>query len=66
LPARGPGSTELRAQLIRQYRIVVRDCRSFDGMEDGRFIRVAVRTWAENDRLVEALCSLLQETRIAD
>jgi threonine-phosphate decarboxylase len=66
LPAQGPNSTELRAQLIRHYRIVVRDCYSFDGMDDGRFIRVAVRTRAENDRLVEALCSLLQETRLAD
>jgi threonine-phosphate decarboxylase len=66
LPARGPGSTELRAQLIRQYRIVVRDCRSFEGMADGRFIRVAVRTRADNDRLVEALCLLLQENRVAD
>jgi threonine-phosphate decarboxylase len=66
LPARGPRSTELRAQLIRQYRIVVRDCRSFDGMADGGFIRVAVRARADNDRLVKALCSSFQENRRAD
>jgi threonine-phosphate decarboxylase len=66
LPARGPDSTALRTQLIRHHRIIVRDCRSFDGMSNGRFIRVAVRTRADNHRLVEALCPLLQENRVAD
>lgn len=66
LPARAPNSTELRAQLIRQCRIVVRDCCSFDGMADGRFIRVAVRSRADNDRLVDALRVALQEMSVAD
>ncbi len=66
LPERGPDSTQLRAQLIRRTRIVVRDCRSFDGMADGRFIRVAVRSRADNDRLVDALHAALQEMSVAD
>jgi threonine-phosphate decarboxylase len=66
LPERGPVSTDLRTQLIYRYHIVVRDCRSFDGMADGRFIRVAVRTRADNEQLVEAIRSVLQEMRIAD
>jgi threonine-phosphate decarboxylase len=66
LPERGPDSTDLRTQLIHQYHIVVRDCRSFDGMADGRFIRVAVRTRADNERLVDAIRSVLLEMRDAD
>jgi histidinol-phosphate/aromatic aminotransferase/cobyric acid decarboxylase-like protein len=56
----------LRTRLIRKHHIIVRDCRSFDGMADGRFIRVAVRSRADNDRLVEAIRSELQEIRSAD
>lgn len=66
LPVRAPDSTGLRAQLIRNAGFIVRDCRSFDGMVDGRFIRVAVRSRLENDQLVEAIRSALQENRIAD
>lgn len=66
LPASGPDSTRLRAALIRSDGIIVRDCRSFDGMADGRFIRVAVRARQDNARLVKALCSALQGGCIAD
>jgi threonine-phosphate decarboxylase len=66
LPEPGPDSTQLRTRLIRKHHIIVRDCRSFDGMADGRFIRVAVRSRADNDRLVEAIRSDLQEIRSAD
>jgi threonine-phosphate decarboxylase len=66
LPERGPDSTDLRTQLIRRHHVVVRDCRSFDGMADGRFIRVAVRSRADNERLVDAIGSVLQEGRCAD
>ena len=57
---------QLRTQLIRKHRLVVRDCRSFDGMEDGRFIRVAVRARADNERFVAAVRSVLQEMSVAD
>ena len=66
LPEHGPDSPHLRAQLIRHAGIIVRDCRSFDGMADGRFIRVAVRSRSDNERLVEAIRSVLSEVRIAD
>jgi threonine-phosphate decarboxylase len=63
LPPNGPDSTRLRAALIQRHRIVVRDCRSFEGMEDGCFLRVAVRARTENERLVGALETLLREER---
>jgi threonine-phosphate decarboxylase len=65
LPACAPDSTELRTRLIRTSRIIVRDCRSFEGMTDGRFIRVAVRARADNERLVEALRWVLWEASSA-
>jgi len=60
LPSRAPQSTRLRMHLIRSHGIVVRDCCSFDGMADGRFIRVAVRARADNMRLVDALRSAVR------
>jgi threonine-phosphate decarboxylase len=60
LPATAPRSTRLRARLITDHRVVVRDCRSFEGLSNGRFIRVAVRQRDENERLVHALGSVLE------
>ncbi len=48
---------EIQANLLRQHQISIRDCVSFDELGDG-FFRVAVRTIAENDRLIAALQSL--------
>jgi L-threonine-O-3-phosphate decarboxylase len=49
--------TELQTLLLKQHRLLIRDCISFPELGDGYF-RVAVRTTAENDRLVAALASL--------
>ncbi|MGC9526075.1 MAG: threonine-phosphate decarboxylase CobD [Limnospira sp.] len=45
---------ELQAQLLREHRILIRDCLSFPELGD-RYFRVAVRTEAENRRLLDAL-----------
>jgi L-threonine-O-3-phosphate decarboxylase len=47
-------ATDLQTQLLQQHQILIRDCISFPELGD-RFFRVAVRTIAENDRLVAAL-----------
>jgi len=60
LPATAPRSTRIRARLITDHSVVVRDCRSFDGLSNGRFIRVAVRQRDDNERLVRALGSVLE------
>lgn len=44
---------ELATKLLAQG-ILIRDCTSFRGL-DGYFIRVAVKTHSENERLIEAL-----------
>jgi threonine-phosphate decarboxylase len=52
----GAAAPLLREQLLRKHRIMVRDCSSFAGLGE-RFLRVAVRSRGENERLVEALRS---------
>ena len=51
-------SEELCAQLALQG-CTVRNCDDFEGLAPGRFIRIGVRTPADNDRLVSALREIL-------
>ncbi len=48
----------LQEQLLQQSRILIRDCLSFPELGD-RYFRVAVRTPAENQRLLESLAKIL-------
>lgn len=54
----GLNSLELKERLFHQ-RILVRDCSNFMGL-DGRYFRVAVRTHAENERLLAGLRRILK------
>lgn len=63
LPATAPSSAQVRARLIAEYGVLVRDCQSFHGLSNGRFIRVAVRCREENEQLVRALGSVLERVR---
>lgn len=47
-------STELTNTLLSKYKILVRDCKSFEGMND-KFIRVSIKTRDENNVLLKAL-----------
>ncbi len=49
--------TELQSALLKQHQILIRDCLSFAELGDS-FFRVAVRTTAENDRLLAGLQQL--------
>ncbi len=51
----GWDGAELRVRLVAKHGILIRNCDSYEGMERGRFIRVAVRSAADNDRLISAL-----------
>lgn len=59
LPARSPRAHELVRRLVLDERIVVRDCSSYEGLEAGEHVRVAIRTTEENARLVAALARAL-------
>lgn len=50
-----PSSSELRRRLIEKHRILIRNCDSYEGLEMGRYLRVAVRSGEENGILLKAL-----------
>ena len=43
------------AEKLREKRILVRQCLDFPGIDDGRHLRLAVKTEAANERLIKAL-----------
>lgn len=49
-----PAASALKREVFHADRILIRDCGSFEGLDD-RYFRVAVRLPAQNDRLIEAL-----------
>jgi L-threonine-O-3-phosphate decarboxylase len=51
---------QLQADLLKQYKILIRDCMSFEELGD-RYFRVAVRTVEENERLLAALADALSQ-----
>jgi threonine-phosphate decarboxylase len=59
LPDRFP-CTQVRERLIREHAILVRECDSFEGVDPGRYLRVAVRHEGDNARLIEALEKVFQ------
>jgi threonine-phosphate decarboxylase len=61
LPSGAQSSAALTRQLILEARIVVRDCSSYEGLRDGRYIRAAVRRPPENARLRDALSVALAD-----
>ena len=50
---------DIQERLLQNHQIYIRDCMSFPELGD-RFFRVAVRTVAENDRLVAGLALVLE------
>jgi threonine-phosphate decarboxylase len=51
----------IRERMLRDHAILVRECDSFESLEPGRYLRVAVRGETENARLIEALGSLFDK-----
>ncbi|KAB8332535.1 threonine-phosphate decarboxylase [Scytonema tolypothrichoides VB-61278] len=47
-------SSQLQQNLLKHHQIFIRDCLSFPELGD-RYFRVAVRSWSDNQRLLEAL-----------
>jgi threonine-phosphate decarboxylase len=58
LPAKWADAARVREELLRRHRILVRDCRSFEGLEEGRYIRLAVLGANENQLLINAFVEL--------
>ena len=47
-------------ELLKKKKILIRDCSNYDGLEKGWY-RVAVRLPEENQRLIQAICEILEE-----
>jgi threonine-phosphate decarboxylase len=60
VPGAGLSATQIWSSLITDYSIYLRNCDSFEGLPVGQYLRAAIRSSAENDRLVEALCQILE------
>lgn len=58
LPESAPPGAEVADALLRRTHIAVRACDDYHGL-DARWLRVAVRTPAENQRLLSALAAVL-------
>jgi threonine-phosphate decarboxylase len=54
-----PASSDLRSRLIAKHRILIRNCDSYEGLAQGRYVRVAVRSEADNEQLIQALAEEL-------
>ena len=50
-------SSQLQQKLLKKHHILIRDCINFPELGDSYF-RVAVRTDAENQRLIKALAEV--------
>ena len=53
-------SSQLQEQLLKQYRILIRDGLSFPELGDS-FFRVAVKTQTQNQKLLKGLTAVLSE-----
>ncbi|TGM03650.1 cobyric acid synthase [Leptospira barantonii] len=56
-------ASELTRELLEKHRIAIRDCGNFNGLSD-KFIRIAVRTPEENERIADAFRIVLGETQV--
>ena len=51
-------SKQLTQKLLNEYNILIKDCDNKDGLKGKNYIRIAIRTKEDNDRLVTALKSI--------
>ena len=63
LPSGCVSGSEIVSQLMAEHQILVRNCDSFENLEQGRFLRVAVLRKPENVKLVAAFRSVLLSNR---
>ena len=53
-------ASELKQRLVEEYAILIRDASNFEGLDEHCF-RIATQTHEENDRLVEAIQTILKD-----
>ena len=58
-------ASELAASLLERYRIAVRVCANYEGLDE-QFFRIAVRKQQENEQLLAALQTILQPDAVRE
>ena len=53
--------TKLQTQLLKNYRLLIRDCLSFPELGD-HYFRIAVRSSEDNTRLIEAITAMVKNS----
>ena len=51
-------STKLTQLLLTQFNILIKDCKTKKGLEERNFVRIAIRSREDNDRLILKLSEL--------
>lgn len=59
LPVGAPSVSFLHERLIVEYRILIRDCSRYQGLEPERYMRVAIKDHTANMKLIHALKEVL-------
>lgn len=59
----GMESRELTERLLNSYDILIKDCCTKKGIEGKSYMRIAIRSSADNDRLVKALEDISKRTK---
>jgi threonine-phosphate decarboxylase len=59
LPVEAPSVSFLNERLIIEHHILIRDCDSYEGLERGMYMRVAVKDDTANRKLIHALKEVL-------
>lgn len=57
------GARELTERLLNSYDILIKDCSTKKGIEGKSYVRIAIRSSADNDRLVKALEDISERTK---
>ena len=55
---------QLQAELLQRHQVLIRDCLSFPALGD-RYFRVAIRTEAENQRLLDGLSQIISNGEVS-
>ena len=56
--SRGLSATALTGYLLEQHQMLIKDCTGKAGLEDAEYVRIAIRSEADNERLLAALTAL--------
>jgi len=52
-------ASTLTRRLLKEHNILIKDCKNKTGLSEGEYIRIAIRNSQDNDRLIDALTTIM-------